>query len=314
MEKTVLEGRLRQTSLTTNAAPVAQASESARVKQLQTERDQLQKKLDEAMKELYSRKGKALTARLENMEGQILILRSRVEVFEARQVPYTAEELALFRKPEPQLAAKEPEVHAGKKSVRELPPGTTALVAEAQRFFSAKQYDKAEKNYLEVLSHDQSNVPTLANLAAIELQMGRLGEAETNIQNALKIEPNDSFSLTILGHIKMKQGKNDESLDALSRAAKIEPQNAQIQNLLGLTLSQKGLRGPAETAFRKAVQLDPGFGDAHNNLAVMYLSPQPPMIELARWHYQKARAAGNAPDPTLEKAFENKQAASAGGH
>jgi tetratricopeptide (TPR) repeat protein len=312
LEKVALENRVKQMAVSTNAAPLmAKAAEPSRVRELEGERKLLQKKLDEAMKELYNRKGKALSARLEGMEGQILALRSRLEVFEAHQVPYTAEELALFNKPEPKIvAAAQPDPRAGKKSVRELPPGSTPLIAEAQKFFAAKQYDKAEENYLQVLNKDQSNVPTLANLALIQLQLNRTAEADKHIQQAIKIDPDDAYSLSVLGQVKFRQEKYDEALEALARAAKLDAQNAEIQNLLGLTLSQKGLRGPAETALRKAIQINPGYGEAHNNLAVIYLSQQPPLVELARWHYQKARAAGNPANPFLEKAFEARKTAS----
>src|SRR2546422_6599595 len=62
----------------------------------------------------------------------------------ARQVPYTTEELALFKRPEPKLAEVEPK--PAKKSVKELPAGTAALVAEAERYISARQLDKAERS------------------------------------------------------------------------------------------------------------------------------------------------------------------------
>ena len=60
----------------------------------------------------------------------------------------------------------------------------------------------------------------------------------------------------------------------------------------------------AETALRKAIQLDPNYAAAHNNLAVIYLSQQPPLVELARWHYQKALDAGQPRNPDLEKALD----------
>ena len=66
------------------------------------------------------------------------------------------------------------------------------------------------------------------------------------------------------------------------------------------------MRGPAETAYRKAIQIDPGFGAAHNNLAVIYLTQKPPLVELARWHYQKALAAGIPKNADLDKMFEEK--------
>jgi Tfp pilus assembly protein PilF len=311
LEKIGLENRVKQLSapavVATVVSPLAKPEDANRIKKLQQERDDLRKQLGAATKELNGRKGKVAAARLVEMESQVATLRARLEVFEARQVPYTAEELALFRKPETTLARTDSPT--GRTSVKELPPGTVALVAEAQRYFSARQLDRAEEKYLQVLRQDQNNVPTLANLAAIELELNHLAAAETNIQQAIALAPDDAFSLSILGHLRFRQAKYDQALDALSRAARIEPQNPQIQNYLGLALSEKGLRGPAETALRKAIQLAPGYGDAHNNLAVIYITQQPPLVELARWHYQKALAAGNPRNPQLEQMLEAKKAA-----
>jgi Flp pilus assembly protein TadD len=199
------------------------------------------------------------------------------------------------------LAAADPK--AGRKSVKDLPSGSATLIAEAQHYFSIKQLDKAEEKYLQVLHQDEKNVPTLGNLAAIQLERNEFPEAEKNIRRAIDLDPNDAYSLSILGYLKFRQDKFEDALDALSRAAKLDPDNAQIQNYLGITLSQKGMRGPAETALRKAIQLQPGYGSAHHNLAVIYVSQQPPLVELARWHYQKAIAAGHPHNPDLEKMF-----------
>ena len=77
-----------------------------------------------------------------------------------------------------------------------------------------------------------------------------------------------------------------------------------MQNYLGITLDHKGLRGPAETALRKAIQIAPEYGAAHNNLAVVYITQKPPLVELSRWHYQKARAAGHPVNPELERMID----------
>jgi Flp pilus assembly protein TadD len=107
-----------------------------------------------------------------------------------------------------------------------------------------------------------------------------------------------------MGLVKFNQKNYDDALDALSHAAKADPQDARIQNSLGLVLSEKGMRGPAETALRKAVELQPGYASAQHNLAVFYLTQQPRYPALARWHYQKALAAGWPKSPELEKMFE----------
>ena len=314
LEKTVLESRIKQLSTppaATAASPAsAKGTDAARIKQLQKERDDLQKQLAAANKELYSRKGKAAAAKVAELETQLAALRARLEVYEAREVPYTAEELALLKQPETKIAPVDRK--GGKKSVSELPPGTVALVAEAQRLYADRQLDKAEAKYLQVLQQDNKNVPTLANLAAIQLDEDHLETAEINIKQALGVAPDDPYSLFVLGRLKLRQKKYDEAVEALSRAATFDPHDAQIQNFLGLALSEKGLRGPAETALRKAIQLDPGYANAHNNLAVVYLTQQPPLTELARWHYQKALAAGLPHNPDLEKMLDAKQSATSG--
>jgi tetratricopeptide (TPR) repeat protein len=315
LDKTALEIRVKQLSVppVTQAATPAPATtnDAARIKQLERERDDLQKQLAAANKQIYSRKGKAAAARIAEVESQLATLRDRLEVLEARQVPYTAEELALFKRPEETKLAQADRTES-RKPVKELPPGAVALVAEANRYYANKQLDKAEQTYLQVLQQDKTNVATLANLAAIELDLGHLETAEINVQQAVALAPDDSYSFFVLGRLKFRQRKYDEAIEAFSRAAKLDPQDAQVQNFLGLALSEKGLRGPAETALRKAIQIDPGCADAHNNLAVIYLAQQPPLTELARWHYQKALAAGHPHNPELEKMLDAAKPAASG--
>jgi len=302
LEASKQELKLARATAPTTSAPAAKPEDAKSLKKLQQERDELRKKLEAATKELNARKSKATAARMVEMERQMAAMRAKLDALEAAPVPYTAEEAALFRVPE-----SKPVVPASKavaKASRELPPGTVALYAEAQRYYSAKQLDKAEDRYLQVLREDQNHVPTLANLAAVELQLNHLPQAETNIMQALALAPDDPACLAIFGNLRFRQMNYDAAFDALSRAAKADPRNAEVQNYLGLTLSAKGLRGPAEQALRKAIQLEPGYGDAHNNLAVIYATQKPPFLELARWHYQRALDAGTKPNPDLEKLLE----------
>ena len=186
----------------------------------------------------------------------------------------------------------------------ELPAGSGELVAQAQSFFVARQYDRAETNYLHILQQDENNALVLGNLAAIEMEEGKLDAAEKHLKTALARNPDDAYNLSRLGYLEFQQEKYDDALDSLGRAAKLDPQNPEIENYLGVTLSHKGLRVQAETALRKAIQLDPNYAAAHNNLAVIYISQQPPLVQLARWHYQKALDAGQPHNPELEKALD----------
>jgi len=288
-----------------NSVPVPtpnQAENEARIRALTQERNDLLAKLGEANQELYGRRKQDAAARINVLTDEVNALRARLAVDEAQVIPYTPEELALFKQPAPQLAGRDAE----KKSVKELPGGSAQLVAEAQHYFSTRQFDKAEDDYQKILQRDENNGLVLANLATIEMEQGKLEDAEKHITAAVAQSPNDAYNLSILGFLKFRQEKYDDALDALSRAAKLDPRNPEIENYLGVTLGHKGLRAQAETALRKAIQLDPNYGPAHNNLAVIYINQMPPLVGLARWHYQKALDAGQPRNPDLEKALDAK--------
>ena len=224
----------------------------------------------------------------------------------------SAEELTFFKQP-----ALKAEVSAvpnnsaadnsqPRRKGRDIPPGAGALLAEAQRAAESGRYEEAEQKYLQVLRQDENNVYTLANLAAVQIDLNRADEADKNLKRAMAVDPDDSATLFLYGRLKFTQEKWDEALDALSRAAVAMPDEPRTQFYLGKALIQKGNRDQAEKVLRKAVQLKPGFGEAHYLLAVLYGTQQPPFRELAEWHYKKAIAAGYPRNPEFEKTIEEK--------
>jgi len=281
----------------------APSADAERLKQLEWQRDDLAKKLEAANKALAARKAKGSS--LAESQNELNNLRAKLEVLEAQKVPYTAEELALFKPSEPALAS----ATAARKPVREVPAGMAALVAQARSYFFTKQYDKAEALYLQVLREDEKNIGALSDLAFIQVKLQHFDAAEKHLKTALAIAPDDPYSLMIMGRLRMQQTNYDDALQMLSRAAQGDPQNAEIQNELGIVLTEKGQRAASEAAFRKAILLQPGYADPHHNLAFFYLTQQPPLVELARWHYQKALAAGLPHNAEIEKLLESKKAA-----
>lgn len=300
LERDKLEQKAKEASAAAKPAAAVAIVDPERVKQLERERDELQKKFDGSQKELAALKTRGGAAKVEELQNEIQVLRTRLAVMETQKVPYTEEEAALIKKQE----AKVVESRDTRKSSRELPPGTFELVASAQKDFAARRFEEAEEKYSQVLKKDEKNVYTLANLAAIQIEMSRFGQAETNLQRALELAPEDSFALSLMGFLRFRQARYDDALDALGRAAKLDPQNAEIQNYLGLTLSQKGMRSAAESAFRKALMLDPNYGSAHFNMAVLYMTANP---ELARMHYKKALATGMQPSVDMERILNRNQ-------
>ncbi|HTG43561.1 MAG TPA: tetratricopeptide repeat protein [Verrucomicrobiae bacterium] len=301
LEQERAEWQKQRTDLETKVVSASKSqNESSRAKDLEKERDALLKKLNESNKELYDVKARGQSAQNETIAKQNSNLRARLEVFEARKVPFTKEELALLDKNIPKIATST-ETKPSKRSAKELPAGAGILITEAERAFAARRYSEAEDKYKQVLKMDEENPVSLANLAAIQLELQKMDEAEANIKKALAGHPEDPYALSLMGMLRFQQGKYEEALDSLSRSAQFDPKNPETQNYLGITLSQQGQREAAETALRKAVMLNPNYAGAHHNLAVVYATQRPPFLELARFHYNKALALGQPANPELEK-------------
>ncbi|MBX3747735.1 MAG: tetratricopeptide repeat protein [Verrucomicrobiae bacterium] len=199
----------------------------------------------------------------------------------------------------PETATTDPSAPR-RRTARDLPAGAGILAQQAHRAFLMRRFDEAEAGYREILKLDEDNIFTLGNLAAILVEKGRIEEGEALLDRALRLDQDDPFSLSLMGIIRFRQQRYDEAFDTLSRSARIDPDNADTQNYLGITLSQRGQRQAAETALRRALKLNPASPAAHYNLAVVYATQRPPFLELARYHYEKARRAGQPPNPAFE--------------
>src|SRR5207249_6287001 len=141
------------------ATAVSKKSDAKKIKDLEQETEDLKQRVTTLTKDLNRRSTRGAGRDPGDLGRQIETLRARLDVLEARQIPYTPEELALLKQPESTLAAADPK--AGKKSLKEIPAGAGALVAEAQRAFATRRFEDAEKKYLEVLRQDEKNTYTL---------------------------------------------------------------------------------------------------------------------------------------------------------
>lgn len=293
LEKRALEQRmtrlLEQPAASSGAAGAGLAESRARITQLERQQTELESQL--ALQ-------RSVAAGEPNgmAQAEINRLEARLAVYEAEGIPYSVEELVLFRMS--QALASSALAQEGP------PPSAGTLVAEAERQFMSGNYQEAEATFQEILQEHDTNAFALANLASTQIEQGKEVEAEKNLRMALASSPNDAFALTMLGYLKFRQEQYDEALNYLGLAVQRNPDNAQIQNYLGVTLSQKGMRGPAETALRRAIQLKPGYADAHFNLALVYALQEPPLRELARWHYQKALQIGHARSTEMEQLLD----------
>jgi len=163
--------------------------------------------------------------------------------------------------------------------------------------------EKAKKDFLKVLEQVPDNVPTMINLGLLEYRKKNFGEAERRLESAVRLAPDSGLGWLIMGVVQYDQNKFDHALASLAQAAVLEPKNATVHHYFGVTLGQKGWYSGAEDEMRKALELDPNYAEAHFNLSVFYLQRNPPAVELARRHYQRALELGAAPDPDVARSL-----------
>ncbi|MBL9132729.1 MAG: tetratricopeptide repeat protein, partial [Verrucomicrobiaceae bacterium] len=104
-----------------------------------------------------------------------------------------------------------------------------------------------------------------------------------------------------LGLIRLERGDTYLAISALTRAVHEDPEDARAHNYLAIAAKNLGWGDAAEAELQKSLSLKPDYGVAHFNLALMMLERRPPAIEMAKRHYEKARALGVEKDETVER-------------
>ena len=187
--------------------------------------------------------------------------------------------------------------------IADMPDDTQPLVKSAIVLMQKGDLTGAKKSLDEVLKVTPQHALALLNLGIVEYRRKHFHEAEGLLQRAVRSNPDLAQGWMILGVVRQDQGKLDAALAALAQAVFLDPKNARAHHYLGVTIGRKGWYSGAEDEMRKAIELQPDYAEAHFNLAVFYLQRQPPAVELARRHYQKALDLGAAPDAEVARSI-----------
>ena len=262
---------------------------------------------------------KKLEQEIANLQIQSSTINEQLGVLGAPTLHLTPEEKSVFKEPvallsEPNAQAMDvtlaiskddhASVAATSQGPESLPDAAREKVKTAKQYFDAKNYLEAEKVYQEIVDETPDNYFALSNLGAVQIEAGKLSAAEVALKKAIEINPGDAFAYTNLGIAYSRQGKFDDAIANLKKALSINDTDAVAHNYLGVCLGQKDDHVEAEKELRRAIELKPEYPDAHFNLAVLYATLQPPSLDLAKMHYNKATSLGAPPDSSLERLIQ----------
>lgn len=184
------------------------------------------------------------------------------------------------------------------------PDAVDKLIAEANEAYMNKNFEASAKLYQDALRAQPKNVGALIGLGMARQREDRHADAEVALQKALAYEPSNEPAAFALGVTYFKQERWKDAMTYFEKSLSQRPNNASGRHYLGIIATKLSLLERAEREFKTALAIDPAYGEAHFNLAVLYVTWDPPQWDKARTEYSEAIKKGVKPDSNLEKLLE----------
>ncbi len=178
------------------------------------------------------------------------------------------------------------------------------LLAKGNQALQDGKFADAAAAYEDVLRADPKNSSGFAGLAWTRVQQNKLDEAEVTLKKSLAYDANNATAHYMLGVTMFRRNRLNEAMSSFEKSLDLNAKNARARHYLGVICSKMGLPPRAEREFKAALAIDPEYGEAYFNLAVLYVTWDPPKWDDARKNYREAVKKGVPADPNLEKILE----------
>ncbi len=256
-----------------------------------------------------------MIAELQKMESASNDLVKQVEEMKSARMILTPEEEKLFSDPVVRellgskggmqatlIANASPD--SDKKVAPPAPTSVEKLISQANETYMNKDFESAAKLYQDALRAEPKNVTALIGLGITRQRENKHADAEVSLQKALAYDPTNEPASFALGVTYFKQERWKDAMTYFEKSLAKRPDNASGRHYLGIIATKLNLIERAEREFKTALAIDPAYGEAHFNLAVLYITWDPPQWDKARAEYGEAIKKGVRPDPNLEKLLE----------
>ncbi|MFQ5561604.1 MAG: tetratricopeptide repeat protein, partial [Nitrospinota bacterium] len=132
-----------------------------------------------------------------------------------------------------------------------------------------KEYEKAEKSFLDALKVQPGFPDALNNLGEVYLKQGNASGAEKVFKRLLRRHPDFEKGLNNMGVALQRQGRGVEALPYFRKAVAVKPDYAKAHNNLGVLLVSSGDTEGALYHFKQALKYKPDYINALNNLNLL---------------------------------------------
>jgi tetratricopeptide (TPR) repeat protein len=184
------------------------------------------------------------------------------------------------------------QVRSGPRSTDEMGQLWLEVVPRRAEDAAVLNADFVRRSLLAAIASAELNVrldPSVAAahnvLATRYLQVGRVADAQAQLEEALRLDPRDAEARSNLGTALQAQGRLDEGMQHLRTAVRLKPNDDSVHFNLGAGLLAAGQSDAAMREFERAIALNPENADAHFNLGVI-LGPRN-QLDAAVAHLQR---------------------------
>jgi Tfp pilus assembly protein PilF len=167
-------------------------------------------------------------------------------------------------------------VRAGPRSIDEMAQLWLEVVPRRAEDAAVLNTDYTRRALLANVAGAESNLKADPNAAAAHtllasayLPVGRVADAQAQLEEALRLDPRDAEAHSNLGVVLQAQTRLAEGMPHLRTAVQLKPKDDRVHFNLGNGLLAAGQPDAAMREFRAAIALDPDNADAHLNLALI---------------------------------------------
>jgi tetratricopeptide (TPR) repeat protein len=114
------------------------------------------------------------------------------------------------------------------------------------------------------------NYIILLNLGYMQMQLGRLEDAEASFRTVVRIKPDETSAYISLGNVLKRLGKYEESIACHEHAVLLNPLSAEERSNLASAYLSWNKREAAIAEYLKAVAMQPDSAELHFNLGTAF--------------------------------------------
>jgi tetratricopeptide (TPR) repeat protein len=156
--------------------------------------------------------------------------------------------------------------HAYRKAIQQKPSYIDAYNNLAIMLAGLERTEDALRYLAEALKLDEKHVPSLLNVARVQLTRGAYDIAEQAANIARGLEPAKAEPHVVLADIQHELDHPEAALVHIERAIELEPEAADVRSFYGVLLKSLGRMDEARAEVRKAIDLNPKLYSAYANL------------------------------------------------